>query len=235
MLQEGLSPAQIAERLGISTGSVRQYLWVAVGEGLIRRSDILFSLPKILRQSAELCVSKGNFSIYDLEGVLDQNEIPYQRVELEMVWNLTVARAGLGDLYEYLISTEKLLHEQIHKVLAAKYGDTDWWRQGVPEKVRLDCVTAREKDTDGDGEPFAYTTLIHLREILERQWPQFQNLLPKEAAADKKAFLRDLERLNGIRNRVMHPTRLHKISDDDFEFAREMHRKLRAEAWRTSV
>jgi hypothetical protein len=42
----------------------------------------------------------------------------------------------------------------------------------------------------------------------------------------------DLTRLNHIRNRLMHPTRLHKITDEDFEFALEMHSRLRAEAWR---
>jgi len=31
---------------------------------------------------------------------------------------------------------------------------------------------------------------------------------------------------------LMHPTRLHKITDEDFESARERHRRLRAEAWR---
>jgi len=96
----------------------------------------------------------------------------------------------------------------------------------------VDCCTAREKDPEGDSEPFAYTTFIHLREILDRQWPLFQDRLPKDVATNKKEFLRDLETLNGVRNRVMHPTRLHTISDADFEFSREMHRKLRAEAWR---
>jgi len=142
--------------------------------------------------------------------------------------------AGHGDLYEYITSTESLLHERIRKVLVAEFGKAEpgWWRKGIPEKIRLDCRAAQEKDTEGDPDPFAYTTLIHLREILDRQWQLFQDRLPKDIVTNKKEFLHDLETLNGIRNRVMHPTRLHLISDHDFEFAREMHRRLRAEAWR---
>ena len=97
--------------------------------------------------------------------------------------------------------------------------------------MRLYCVTAREQGED-NVEPYGYTTLLHLRDILDKQWPLFTSHLPTDLVSDKKAFLRDLETLNSIRNRVMHPTRTHKISDDHFEFARELHRKLRPEAWR---
>lgn len=235
LLQEGLGPAQIATRLGISINSVRQYLWVAVGEGLIRRSDVLFSLPKPLRQSVERALRSGKCAdIFALQGSLFKEKVAYKREEVEMLWTLTTTRAGHGDLYEYITSAEKLLHERIRQVLTSTFGESEsgWWRKGIPEKVRLDCRTAQEKDTEADPDPFAYTTLIHLREILDRHWPLFQDRLPKEIVTNKKEFLSDLENLNGVRNRVMHPTRLHHICDADFEFAREMHRKLRAEAWR---
>ena len=84
---------------------------------------------------------------------------------------------------------------------------------------------------EDDAEPYEFTTFIHLSEIIDKHW-LFMSRLPSDVISDKKAFLRELKTLNGIRNRVMHPTRLHKISDEDFEFARELHRKLRSEAWR---
>jgi len=236
LLQEGLDPGQIAQRLGISFNSVRQYLWVSVGEGLIRRSDVLFSLPKELRLAVERAVhAEGCRDLHAVQRWLYQKKVPYQQAELEMLWKLTSIRAGHGDLYEFITGTERLLHERIKEVLVARFGAEEggWWRQGVPEKVRVNCAENRERDSDGDAEPYAYTTFIQLSEILDKQWALFQERLPKEVVTDKKVMLKDLARLNGIRNRVMHPTRLHKITDEDFEFAREMHRRLRAEAWRT--
>src|SRR5437667_6761611 len=106
LLQEGLGPTQIAERQGISVGSVRGYLWVAAGEGLIRRSDVLFSLPKALRKAVERIVrAKHCPNIQSLQRCLYEEQMPYQREELEILWTLTVSRVGHGDLYEFVTST----------------------------------------------------------------------------------------------------------------------------------
>ena len=234
LLQEGLSPAGIAKRLGISVGSVRQYLWVAVGEGLIRRSDVLFSLPKDLRSVVERMMHANRpKNAFDLQTLLYRQQFPCDREELNILWNLTIGRVGYGDLYEFITSSEELLHTQIKVTLKAEFGEeaSGWWRKGVPERIRVICAQVREQDDDGEADPYAYTTLIHLKEILDRHWQLFVSRLPKAVIADKKALLRDIERLNTIRNRVMHPTRLHKVTDEDFEFAREMHRRLRASAW----
>lgn len=233
LLQQGCSLADIARRLGISIGSVRQYLWVAVGEGLIRRSDIRFSLPASLRTAAEAAIrAVAPKSVYELQAHLYRAGIDHEREELQILWNLVVTRVGHGDLYEFIVETEILLHSRIRAVLVEEFGPSEggWWRRGVPEKVRLSCVTAREQGED-DVEPYGYTTLLHLRDILDKQWPLFCKRLPEEVARDKRQFLRDLDKLNAIRNRVMHPTRLHNILDEHFEFARELHRKLRPEAW----
>ena len=46
------------------------------------------------------------------------------------------------------------------------------------------------------------------------------------------AILIEIARLIGIRNRVMYPTRRHRIADEGFEFACDMHRRLHPEALR---
>lgn len=215
-------------------GSVRQYLWVAVGEGLIRPSDVLFSLPKTLRKaSASIIQSKKPKTIHELQKELSKSAISYDREELQMLWNLMGAGTIHHHLYEFIINTEKALHDKIREVLQEKFGDKEsgWWRQGVPEAIRVDCVKAREQGED-EAEPYEFTTFIHLSEIIDKHWPIFMPRLPDAVISDKKGFLRELKALNGIRNRVMHPTRLHKISDEDFEFARNVHHKLRVEAWR---
>jgi hypothetical protein len=234
LLQEGLSPTGIAKRLGISVGSVRQYLWVAVMERLVRRSDVLFSLPKELRVGAEkIMQSERPKTVFDLQRILQKKQILCDREELNILWNLTASRVGYGDLYEFVTGTEEILHNQIRLALKVEFGEQEsgWWRKGVPENIRVACAQAREHDDDGDADPYAYTTLIHLKGILERHWPLFVSRLPKTVTIDRKSLLREIERLNAIRNRIMHPTRLHKVTDEDFEFAREMHRKLRLEAW----
>jgi hypothetical protein len=234
LLQQGCSPAQIAGRLGISVGSVRQYLWVAIGEGLIRRSDVRFSISRTLRTAAEAAIQAFEpTSVSQLGARLHQAGIEHDREELQILWNLIVTRGGYGDLYEFVVETEQLLHSRIRDVLVQEFGavETGWWRRGVPEKVRVSCVTAREQSED-NAEPYGFTTLLHLRDILDKQWALFSKRLPEETTRDKKQFMKDLEQLNAIRNRVMHPTRLRNIVDDDFEFAREMHRRLREEAWR---
>lgn len=40
LLKKGNSPSKIAQEMGISLASVKQYLYIKVGEGKIRRSDI---------------------------------------------------------------------------------------------------------------------------------------------------------------------------------------------------
>jgi len=234
LLREGLCPAEMAKRLGISVGSVGQYLWVAVGEGLIRPSDVLFSLPKTLRKEAGTIIRQNKpKTVSDLQRELYRRGVGYDREELQMLWNLMGAGTIHHHLYEFIVNTEKVMHDKIRETLREKFGDKEsgWWRQGVPEAIRLDCVKAREQGED-EAEPYEFTTFIHLSEIIDKHWPLFVLRLPNEVISDKKEFLGQLKTLNGIRNRVMHPTRLHKISDEDFEFAREVHRKLRLEAWR---
>src|SRR5688500_10319877 len=51
LLRSGLVPSEIATRMGISTGSVIQYLHTRIGEGALRLSEIYFCLPAERRDS----------------------------------------------------------------------------------------------------------------------------------------------------------------------------------------
>ena len=59
MLKEGLSPSQIAKKMGESFEKVMFYLFDQVAKGRIRRSDIVFSIPQEIRQKAEDELSKS--------------------------------------------------------------------------------------------------------------------------------------------------------------------------------
>lgn len=229
LLRMGNSPSEIAHLMGISIGSVEQYLYTKVGEGSIRRSDILFSINAVTRNTIEDVIrSTGKKDCYSVfQGAKRQGcKLDYK--ELEIYLKLRDARISLGDMYEFICQIETTLHEMIKKTLIDKYGDGEngWWRKGVPLKVRQDCTNLREEETEPAAEPFCYTTFVHLRRVLDDQWAVFAKTLPKSLAKDKKRFLSDLNKLNTIRNYVMHPAKGMPITEEDFAFVRGFYRAV---------
>jgi hypothetical protein len=51
LVRQGKTPTGIAAKLGLSVNTVEGYLHRAVGEGLLRRSDIYFSVAKARRKT----------------------------------------------------------------------------------------------------------------------------------------------------------------------------------------
>jgi hypothetical protein len=198
LVRQGKTPAEIARELQVSVTSVVPYLHRAVGEGLLRRSDIYFCVPAE-RRGSDSTLKK---------------------------W-FSSPRHALGDMYEDLRCIELELHKRIRNRLIREYGDGEsgWWRKGVPKKVRGKCLERRERDSDDPCEPFSYSDLLDLYKILEKQWPLLKDLLPGYAA-DRKSLGSDLQRLNRIRNRMMHPPRAWVPSERDFDFVRRLQRSL---------
>lgn len=82
--------------------------------------------------------------------------------------------------------------------------------------MRKKCVERRESDPDPNRGSYYYTDLLDLRDILEKRWAFIQNHLSR-LGSDRPSALRDLERLNEIRNAVMHPVR--GVAPDEEAFA----------------
>jgi hypothetical protein len=105
---------------------------------------------------------------------------------------------------------ERQLHQHIKRRLQAKFGDQgeSWWVSGIPLKIRKECVTRREEDPSRD-EPYSYTDLIDLKEILDKNWPLFEMDLLRvhKEVATKKDLLDLLFQLNTVRNSYAHPVR----------------------------
>lgn len=220
-LQQGLSPGQIAERMGVSVDTVMGYLYNQVGEGVIRRSDILLSIGENTRQVVE--------SVEQEHGKLDRwqfkriAKIEYATVNADeaLVYrDLRKPEVYLGDTYWYLYSLEAVLHAYIQRALMAAYGN-DWWRSGVPESIRAECAATRERDPEPAAEPYCYTTLIHVKEIIDRRWGLFSKLVAKGPASKKAEFLAWLTRINHIRNRVMHAAKGMPPDENDFRVLKE--------------
>jgi hypothetical protein len=68
--------------------------------------------------------------------------------------------------------------------------------------------------------------VISLREILDKRWSVLSKYMAEHLVKKKKDLLERLLRLNRIRNCVMHPVRKSVLSEEDFEFVRDLDTEL---------
>ena len=115
----------------------------------------------------------------------------------------------------------------IKLALVEQFGEKEagWWRQGVPEPLRKKCRERQEGDPEPIEDPYCYTDLLDLRDILEKRWTSIQGHIGV-LGSDKPRALREIERLNGIRKSVMHPVRGAPPDEQAFVFVREVRERL---------
>lgn len=219
LLRQGLDPSAIAKQMGISVGSVIQYLRTQVGEGSLRLSDLYFSFPPEKRKILQAHIQKG---AYTDDHYLRSNGL--SRDELELFESLRSQRVFSGDMYEYTSLAEVAIHNLVRTILEREFGadENGWWRQGIPSNIRAKCATRREEDEEPCDCAYAYTTLIELSTLILKNWQAFAGALPKEYAANRRHLESDFIRLNRIRNSIMHPVKERKWSEGDFEFVRRI-------------
>src|SRR5947209_7884317 len=219
LLLEGNSPSQIAAKMGLRTSFIMNYLWSKIGEGELRRSDIAFSLKRDVRHAIESAVAETRSqSPTRICRELAKRGIQLSRYDVRMYLEYRRAPVVLGDMYEIVRNIEVRLHRFIKRVFMSEFGEEEWWRSGVPDHIRAECAALREKDPEPAPEPYNYTHLIALREILDRKWNLLSKYLPAELAQNKKELLERLVQLYRIRNNVMHPVRGGMLSEEEFEF-----------------
>jgi hypothetical protein len=219
LLKQGNSPSEIARIMRIRTSDVLYDLWSKIGEGELRRSDIAFSLKRECRRAIEEAVAmKKTSSPAQIVRELEKRGIKCDRFDVRVYLDFRRAPVVLGDMYEIVRTIEVRLHRFLKAVFIHESGEEDWWRNGVPDNIRAECAALREKDPDPAPEPYNYTHLIALREILDRKWALVSRYLPAEVAQNKKELLERLLQLNRIRNNVMHPVRGGQLTEEEFEF-----------------
>lgn len=227
LLLQGLPPTAIARQMGTSTAAVMHYLCLKVGEGGLRRSDIAFSLPRETRAAIEQAIEKtGSLSAPTIARELQRSGDAPNRFDIGVYIHYRRARVVLGDMYELLRDVEVRLHTFVKQAMVLEFGEEQWWRSGVPDTIRAECAALLEKDPEPAEEPYCYTHLIALREILDKRWSVLSRYMPQQLLNRKKDLLERLLRLNRIRNSVMHPVRKSVLSEDDFEFVRDLAREL---------
>jgi hypothetical protein len=227
LAREGLPPTEIADRMDAPFATVMSHLYGLVGEGALKRSDIVFSFAQDARDAIERAIEE--YQTTDsrvLRKALSKQDVKIRREDLAVYLTLRDARVALGDMYEMVRDVELALHERIRDTFVDKFGEEHWWREGVPANVRAECAALYEHDPDPAPDAFSYTTLIHLREILDKRWDVLAAALPKTMQSDRKKLLSDLVTLNRIRNAVMHPVRRAAFTDREFLFVREFSRQL---------
>jgi hypothetical protein len=227
LLRQGLPPSEIARQMGTSTAAVMQYLALKIGEGELRRSDIAFSLPHELRTVIEEAIQQTNsLRPSVITRHLRKHGVTANRLDVGIYIQFRRARVVLGDMYELLRAVEVRLHTFIKQAFIFEYGEEQWWRNGVPVIIRAECAALLEKDPEPADEPYCYTHLISLREVLDKRWPVLSKYMPAHLLNSKKDLLERLRRLNRIRNSVMHPVRNSVLTEEDFEFVRNLERDL---------
>lgn len=187
-LMAGKSLRQIASDMGISLQSVAQYLYTKVGEGTVKRSDILFSIePNTRRLIEDLIQQLGKVESNSIYGAARRQGHQLSYDELAIYLKLRDARVSLGDMYELICRIETELHAAIKITLVEEYGPSEkgWWRQ-VPKEIRQSCQQMREDDGEPAAEPFCYTTFVQLSKVLDKQWSVFVNVLPVRVAERQK-------------------------------------------------
>lgn len=261
LARAGRTPAEIADRVDEPFASVMTSLYGLIGEGALKRSDLVFAFDQDVRDAIELAIEEhaaarereaegaaddedgqdeedgevdedaaGTSRAIDLKQLqktLAKQEVPIRREDLAVYLTLRDARVALGDMYEMVRDIELALHDRIREAFVREYGDEHWWREGVPANVRAECAALYEHDPDPAPEAYGYTSLIHLREILDKRWDVLGAAFPPALRADRKKLMADLVTLNRIRNAVMHPVRRAAFTDREFLFVRDFLRALR--------
>jgi hypothetical protein len=226
-LLAGLTPQEIGGRMGISLGSIRQYLCTLVGEGRLLRSDIAFNIAERQQieaaiQDTDRMIAQGRFRNYgtatNVKVFFDRNN---NRISPDLIELYLLTRDARPDLYTLICQLEVLLHRLVMETLQSAFGQR-WWRDGIPEATRKSCQSRREEDNSPLDEPYHYTTFIELKSIIDSNWRVFSNALPKALTTNKQDFLQRLQRANGVRNHVMHPVKPISTYEDDYRFVRKL-------------
>jgi predicted transcriptional regulator len=232
LLKQGLSPREIAAEMKVTLETVIQYLYHQIGEGKIRRSDVVFSIdPRTRRHVESIIAELQTENPMKIVSAVKKSDSSIKTDDLYAYLQFRDARLALGDMYEIIRDIELTLHDAMRRMLYVELGES-WWRNGVPEQIRVECQTGLEKDPEPAEEPYCYTTFIHLREILDKRWEVFSKTLSKKVSSNKKALLEGLARLNQIRNSVMHPVRGTRLTEEDFAFVRRFQEDIELERWR---
>jgi len=119
---------------------------------------------------------------------------------------------------------EKMLNELVLETLYREFGtgESEWWLQGVPKKVRTKVSDRFEEDDGSRGSKAFYFDFIDYRDIVINNWQLFEDILAYGKSGSKDKRTSWIVTLNDIRKIVSHYTgksvsleRLSQLQDYD--------------------
>lgn len=100
---------------------------------------------------------------------------------------------------DYLYIFENNVREFLRILLEENFGE-DWWRKGVPPKIRAACAARREEalDEEKEADLILFADFHDYRMIIESNKNIFTNYI------DTKEWCRNLSEMEPIRNAIAH-------------------------------
>jgi hypothetical protein len=248
MIARQLTPAEmVAEcrsvgfRSGSGTGGYSNALIYAfndlIGRGLVRRYRVYFLVPEEVRSivAAESLESGQYWSPDDRGGLATSilhKHSTLQRPDVDVCVRFGPVEQLSGELFLLVREYELLLFGFIRAVLSLALGEErrEWWRGGVPLEIRK--VLAAESEERDLEEDYQALTLMHMKRILTSK-PGMPLFVAATKVPSQGEFERNVNRVNALRNQLMHPVRGTGIDEESFGTVRSCLDELRR--WVTSA
>lgn len=135
---------------------------------------------------------------------------------------------------------ERLLRQIVLKILPDRLGtgsccwcDSDWWTKGIDESIRVAILQKREQ-RGSKLNPIFFASISELKQLILRKynWQFFEPVMTQREFAHKEDVTLLLDRLNRVRNDVLHPREDddHSFPNEDLQFLHDIIKRL----WRVS-
>jgi len=138
-------------------------------------------------------------------------------------WIEGLNESGATQARQLMPEVQLAIREIVLTTLRAEHGQ-EWWREGVPRRIRVDVVQTQEASEEA-GERESFFDLLDYKHIAEDQWGLFDQSLGMGEGKSKKSRLEWFDKLNLIRRKVAHPER-GPVSREEVELMGEIESAL---------
>lgn len=217
LIRDGRSPTRTAAELRITGSDVRHCILLQVAEGGLTRSEVIISIPAVTRQEYErLILSSQDQDYLSVIGHCRSRLGNGSFEEFQLYFEF---RNSLrSDTYNLLEQVDTWFRNVVRARLEIAYGkeETGWWKRGIPEEIRMACLKCREADPYQPAEPYSYSTIKQLGEIVNLNWNLFVGVIPLAFANGNRELQNRTAELDAIRDAVLNPAKQLSIQDEDF-------------------
>lgn len=224
-LIEGKSVQDISAQTDIPLPQLVEMLTYFIGRYGLLAYRVYWAVSAEARAAVRMIKGKWPLLLTDtrnLEMALVEGSLEFEGIAPEEILLAAISNRLLDvSAYGLIANIEPALAALIRVELRQGYG-LEWWKQGVPLEIRKACSATKEEDPEPAEDASNYWTISHMASILESRWGIFSKVLPPSMAADKKLLKQKLERINRLRNRIMHPIKSYELMEDDFSLLEDV-------------